>query len=268
VEEGYSERREVVWYAVLPLASLRVALAQQIALAGDVDANVTRAASVIADAAASGAHLVAFPELFLTGYELALLARTPHVWIEEEDTRLEPIRRVCAATGVTAILSAPMRTGSGAKVIGAPVIGPSGDVGVSFKQYLHDSETVLFSAGKPIAPFEVNGWRVAIALCFDASKPRHAECAARDGADLYVSCSLYDEAEVRRADLQHGARAMDNRIFSALVNYAGTTGGSRSCGMSGVWGPRGDLVARAIDARATVVVADLDAEALRPFRSA
>jgi predicted amidohydrolase len=253
---------------VLPPTSLRIALAQQIAIAGDVDANVTRAASVIADAAATGAHLVAFPEVFLAGYELALLARTPHAWIQEDDARLEPIRHACAATGVTAILSAAMRTSSGAKVIGAPVIGPSGDVGVSLKEYLHSSETTLFSAGKPMAPFEVNGWRVAVALCFDATKPDHAERAARAGADLYLSCALYDDTEVRRADLIHGARAMDNRIFSALANYAGTTGGFRSCGMSGVWGPRGDVVAHATDASPTIVVANLEPEALRPFRSA
>jgi predicted amidohydrolase len=141
-------------------------------------------------------------------------------------------------------------------------------VGVSLKEHLHDSETTLFSAGKPIAPFQVNGWRVAIALCFDASKPHHAARAAEEGADLYVSSSFYDESEARRADIHLGARAMDNRIFSALANYAGTTGGSRSCGMSGVWGPRGDLLACASDATATLVVANLDAEALRPFRSA
>jgi predicted amidohydrolase len=251
----------------MPSAPLRIALAQSLSVPGDVDANARRAAAIIADAAARGAHLVAFPELSLTGYEPALLAETPGAWLVEGDARLDPVRRACAASGVTAILGAPLRTRAGARTIAAPVVGPRGDVGVSTKEHVHGSEAALFTPGAALAPFDVNGWRIAVAICFDTAHPRHAERAAADGADVYVSSSLYWQGEERRCDLHLGARAMDNRIFTVLANHAGTTGGHRSCGMSGAWGPRGDVLARAPDADESLVIVDVDPAALLPFRT-
>jgi predicted amidohydrolase len=251
----------------MPQTPLRIALAQAVSVPGDVEANVRRAAAVVEEAAARGARLVAFPELFLTGYEPALLAETPAAWFEVADARLDPVRRACAAMELTAILGAPLRTKDGARKIAAPIVGPRGDVGVSLKEHVHGSEATLFTGGSPLAPFDVDGWRVAVAICFDGAHPRHAERAARDGADLYVSSALYWEGEERRCDLHLGARAMDNRIFSALANHAGTTGGYRSLGMSGAWGPRGEVLARAANADVALVLVDLEVTALDAFRA-
>jgi len=251
----------------MPAAPLRLALAQASPTPGDVDANARGAASTVAAAAARGTHLVVFPELFLTGYELRHLETTPSAWIEEGDARLDPVRRACAAAGVTAVLGAAHRTRGGDHVIAAPIIGPDGDVGLSLKQHVHSSEAALFRAGAPILPFEVHGWRVAVGICFDASRPSHAESAARDGADLYVASSLYWQGEERRSDLHLGARAMDNRIFTGLANYAGTTGGHVSCGLSGAWGPSGEVLARASGADEVLLVVELDPAELLRYRT-
>ena len=108
---------------------------------------------------------------------------------------------------------------------------------------------------------------MAIGICFDASRPSHAERAVQGGADLYVASSLYVlPGEERRMDLHLGARAMDNRIFGSVANYAGATGGGTSCGLSGVWGPDGAVVERAAGAGEKLVVATLDPAALRRYR--
>src|SRR5277367_3476967 len=98
----------------MPPAPLRIALAQLVAVPCDVEANVRRGAAAISEAAARGAHLVAFPELFLTGYDLPRLLETPGAWLRESDRRLEPIRRACAESGVTTILGAPLVTSADA----------------------------------------------------------------------------------------------------------------------------------------------------------
>jgi 5-aminopentanamidase len=251
-----------------PSAPLRIGLAQACPTPGDVTANARAAASIVGDAAGRGVRLVIFPELFLTGYELSLLATTPGAWIAStEDPRLDPIRDACESGGVTAILGAALATAEGARHIAAPILGPEGPVGISLKENpCGDEETTLFRAGAALAPFTVDGWGIAIGICFDVSRPAHAERAARSGADLYVASSFYWEGEERRSDLHLGARAMDNRIFSALANYAGRTGERASAGLSGAWAPTGDVIERAGGAETALVVVDLDPAALARYR--
>ena len=245
-----------------PQAPLRVALAQREALPGAPTVNIQRAVEAIRDAASAGARLIVFPELFLTGYVPELLARDRSLWFEETDTRFAPLRDACASSKMTAVLGAPLRVPGGC-AIAAPVFGSGGDVCISLKEYLHESEVAIFVPGLPAEPFDVDGWKVSVAICFDTAHPAHAERAARAGAHAYVSSSLYQPGEERRCDLHHGARAMDNGMFALLANYSDVCKGTRSCGVSGAWNPQGVPVMRAAGAVEALVVADLDPKKLR-----
>jgi 5-aminopentanamidase len=252
----------------VPSSPLRVALVQSSSVPGDVSANGLAAARAISTAAARGAELVVFPELSLTGYDLDLLASTPNAWLEDaNDGRLDSVRRACSGTGTTAVLGAPFRGRTGAHLIAAPIFGPDGGTRLSFKEHIHGSEAAVFRAGEAAAPFEVSGWRVAVGICFDAAHPRHAERAAQGGADVYAVSALYMHGEERRRDLHLAARAMDNRIFSVLSNYAGRTGIHVSCGMSGAWSPTGDVLAVVEGAGDAMLVVDLDPARLAPHRA-
>src|SRR5262245_61395480 len=88
---------------------LRLALAQTVCTPGDIPANAAAAARIVEQAADRGAHLVGFPELALVGYELALLAKRPDAWLTADDPRLDPVRRVCQARQITAVLGAALR---------------------------------------------------------------------------------------------------------------------------------------------------------------
>jgi 5-aminopentanamidase len=250
----------------MPVGLLRIALAQCSAIPGDVSINADAAARVVARAADQGAHLVVFPELSLTGYELTFIRRNPEAWLRAEDERLDPVRRVCTEARVTAVVGAPLRSIHDKPYIASIVVGPQERVFVSCKQHVHDSELEIFEPGEPAEPFEVAGWRVALAVCFDVARPRHAEAAAAHGADLYAVSALYIVGEERRADLHFGARAMDYRMFSCLANYAGITGGHVSSGGSGVWLPTGEPLVRSASSDQELVVADLDPGSLAPFR--
>lgn len=249
-----------------PAAPLTVAIAQMKAVPGDVAANVAVTVELIGHARAKGAALVVFPELSLTGYELDYLVAGPDGWFARDDARLDPIRAACAP-GVTAVVSAAVREPGADPVLAGLVIAPDGAVTVSAKQHLHGTESELFRAGTPAAPFTTQGWNVAVGICFDAAHPRHAEAAALAGADLYVVPAVYAVGEERRVDLHFGARAMDNRIFTALANHAGVTGRYQSIGGSGVWSPTGAVVYRTSDAAPALAVIALDPAELRQFRS-
>lgn len=246
---------------------MRIALAQQLPVPVDVAANARTSEVLIQRAAEGGAKLIAFPELWLTGYELDAIAADPRLWLTENDPRLDGIRRACTATSMTAILGAPWKTDAlDRPLLAALVVHPDGALGVTAKQHLHGQEREVFHAAPPAPPFLLDGWRVSIAICFDVANPPHAAAAAAAGADLYLGSALYTVGEERRSDLHFGARAMDHRMFSALANYAaGPSGGLVSCGLSGVWKPDGEVLCRA-SAEETVLFADLDRAALDAYR--
>jgi predicted amidohydrolase len=251
----------------VPKSSLCVALMQTSSIPGDVAANARAAERAIASAAERGARLVVFPELFLTGYELAFITERKSSWIESEnDPRLDPIRNACRASNVTAIVGAPFRDPEGHGYITAPIVGSDGSTRLWFKEHIHGSESALFRPGAQGTPFEVGDWRVAIGICFDTAHPRHAERARQSGADLYAVSALYFRGEVRRCDLHLGARAMDNRMFSVLANYEGRTGEYESCGLSGAWSPSGEVIARVQGTGEAMLVVDLDPDQLARFR--
>ena len=249
----------------MPELPLRLAIAQCLSTPGDVAANAAASARTVVAARERGAELVVFPELSLTGYDLPLLEATPAAWVTRDDARLDPVRRACADSGVTAVLGAPMRAGAENR-IAALIIDGGGAVHVSDKVHVHASEAHLFAPGEAAPPFELHGWKVAVAICFDAARPRHADEAAGRGAELYLVSALYVVGEERRVDLHLGARAMDHRMFAVLANHAGRPGGHVSIGGSGVWRPDGSVQVREPSADEALLVAELDPAAVNAYR--
>lgn len=250
---------------------MKLALAQYAPVPLDVEANLRTSEQRVADAAQLGARLVVFPELWLTGYELERIATTPACWLGPEDPRLDGMRRVCREHAVTAILGGPWRAAGdaadGKPRLAAIIVHADGRLEPSSKQHLHGREHDVFSAAPPAPAFDVAGWRVSIAICFDMSKPAHAMAAAAQHTDLYIGSALYTRGEERRCDLHFGARAMDHRMFSALANYAGATGAGASCGGSGVWRPNGETLCRAGDGETeALLMAELDHSELEAYR--
>ena len=236
---------------------LRVAAAQAVALPGDIERNVETAARLIGAAAADGAAVVVFPELFLCCYDLEAIARDPERCdVAEDDPRLDPLREACRAGSVTAVVGASIPA-AGHRRISALVVGEEGEnVARADKVHVDRSELSLFEPGEPAA-FETRGWRLAIGICRDGTFPEHARAAALAGADAYL-CPVSHE----RTSVVHPARAFENTMYVAVSNHVGPNAN----GHSAVYGPEGETLADAGDAEEALAVADLDPGRLADLR--
>lgn len=243
------------------LPDLTVALLQTESAPGDVEANVAAVVAATEAAHELGARLLVLPELSLTGYELDLLSDSG-LWLTVDDPRLVPLRTAVAETGVSVVLTAALVQPDGTRLLAAVACLPDGSVVTQGKQHLHGQERELFSPGSPATEtVDVDGWSVALAVCLDVAHPTHAAHARGLGADLYACSTLYTEGQERRIDVHGAARAMDNRMFSAIVNHVGATGAGFACGASGAWAPDGERIAEA-DGTTGLTLATLDAALL------
>jgi predicted amidohydrolase len=223
---------------------LIVGVAQTSAHPGDVRANARAAAASIPEAAAAGAKLLLFPELSLVGYDLDLFD-DPATWVTEDDPRLDVVRQAARDCAVTAVVGAAYRQADGTAWIASLAVRPDGEIHAQGKRNLHGRERDLFQPAGQGRLLDVDGWQVALAICYDAGVPGHAEDAARLGAEVYAGSVLYTLQETRRLDLHFAARAMDHRMFAVAANYAGTGPGWASCGGSGAWHPDGTRLTQA-----------------------
>ncbi|MET3721382.1 MULTISPECIES: carbon-nitrogen hydrolase family protein [unclassified Arthrobacter] len=245
--------------------ALTVSVVQYQALDGGIMPNVYEHVRMIEDAESHGARLVVFPEMSLTGYNLALLADDDG-WLRANDPRLGDLHEICRRTGITAVAGAGYREPDGTPRLACLAIHPDGTTEFGFKTHLHGPEKELFATGEHAVVLEVDGWRVALAISTDAAVPAHATGSALAGADVYAVSAVYTLAEERRLALHLGARAMDNRMFGILANLGGATPLGPSCGLSGFWGPDGFQLKQAAGTSAEVVTAVLQRSALRKVR--
>ena len=245
--------------------ALTVAAIQYEAVAGGIGANIPEHVRLIEDADSHGARLVIFPELSLTGYNLPLF-RNADEWLVPGDARLSAVREICRRTGVTAVVGAALRTADGTPRLVSLAVHPNGSEEAAFKTHLHGGEEALFTAGPGPAILTVDGWKIALAVCFDAAHPGHSGAAAEGGADVYAVSALYTQGEGHRLGLHLGARAMDNRMYTVLANLGGHTPLGPSCGLSGFWGPDGLVMKHAAGSGTEVVTAVLRRGPLDRYR--
>jgi predicted amidohydrolase len=259
-----------------PSAFLRVAAVQAASVPADVAANAEAAAGFVARADQAGADLVVFPELYLPAYHPPALNKEPtgcDVTVDAEghisDVRLDPLREMAQRHRINVLIGASVRSGGG-RYIATVLVDTMGSArDVYHKQHLcGEHERALFSAGDRGSTVIINGWRLGMGVCYDATFPEHARAAATAGCHAYVSGGAFLCGGEQRCDLYHAARALDNTFY---VVFSGAINGPKPwtfCGRSAVYDPQGRAIDRAPSDDSGFAVADLEAQQLAETRRA
>jgi predicted amidohydrolase len=244
--------------------SRSLAAAQTIPIRGDVAANIEQHLRLASVAAAERTHVLVFPELSLTGYELDL---AEELAFSEGDARLAPFVEVAAAASMIVIVGAPVRIGTQLH-IGAFIVAPDGTVDVHTKQYLGafsrevspdgvvpPAESTVFVVGSRSPLLRFHGNSAAIGVCAESLGKGHVEQAARRGAEIYLTAHFGIPLDV---DFRHqvlSGHAVRHAISVVFANYGGPTGGLAAGGRSAIWSETGALLAALEPSGAGVVFA-------------
>jgi predicted amidohydrolase len=215
---------------------LSIAVAQPPTFSHEVAINTLAHAATVR---AAGTRVVVFPELSLTGYEFAAPPLHP------DDPRLRPLVEACAETGSVALVGAPVAGDH----IGMLAVDGSGAAIVYRKVYLGGDEPLRFISGDKPAVFEIDGWRLGLAICKDTGVTQHAADTFALGIDAYVA-GITESAEEASVLAERARRVTaDHGVWVAFASFAGATGGGfdQTLGQSAIWAPDGALVAAAGD---------------------
>jgi predicted amidohydrolase len=236
--------------------TLTIAAAQSASIAGDVAQNVARHAQFGELAAKHDVKLLVFPELSLTGYELAI-ARS-HI-LRPDAPELEPLRRLARDAQMTMVAGAPLAGENGQLRIGALIFRPDGSLRTHTKEFLHGSEDEVFTSGPGGPLLQIEDASVGLAICADITHPEHAARARARGAHVYASGALISEKGYAGDTAFLSQYAREHGMAVLMANYSGTSGGWISAGKSVIFSEDGTVVAASTGAEEELIIASKQA---------
>ena len=257
------------------MLQLRLALAQVDPTVGALADNADLVARMAAEAAGAGAHVVAFPEMTLTGYPIEDLALRAS-FIEASRQGLVELARRLDADGLgelVVVVGHADRVEDAAPRLGVPKGSPRNAVGVlhrglvvlgQAKHHLPNygvfDEARYFVPGDTLNVVRVHGVDIALAVCEDLWQdgPSAASATAGAGLLLVVNGSPYERAKDDTRLELCARRAREGGCALAYVNLVGGQDELVFDGDSLVVDASGELIARAGQFSEQLLVVDLD----------
>ena len=249
---------------------LRVSLAQINSTVGDLDGNADKIIDQIREAESVGADLVAFPELALTGYppEDLVLRRG---FVEDNLATLDRVREATTGLHVAAIVGF---VDYAHDIFNAAGVLHDGELaGAYHKQYLPNygvfDEARYFRPGQGVQLFDIAGARVGVTICEDiwySSGPMQDQCLAGAEVVVNINGSPFHAGKSHQREQMLATRAADNAVLTLYCNLVGGQDHLIFDGGSTIYGPGGDLIARADLFTEQLLTVDLDVEEVRQTR--
>jgi NAD+ synthase len=226
----------------------RLSLAQANPTVGDLTANATLAKDIWHRAKAEKANMIAFPEMFLTGYQLQDLVQKP-AFIADFHRVLADLAETCAdgpAIGIGGPLS------NGGKPYNAYFILSEGKIQAQVLKHHLPNDSVFdeiryYSAGNPAGPVRVGPVRIGIAICEDAWHPDVCETLAETGAQILLvpNGSPYHRGKMDERQSHMVARVVETGLPLVYLNLVGGQDDQIFDGASFVLNPGGHLTHQA-----------------------
>lgn len=244
---------------------LHVTAVQFSAHRDDPAANLALGVRIVREAAAQGADLVLFPELWSTGYAMPI---RPDLALAVTGPWLEAFREVARelSVGVAVTLLARSPAGPTNTVV---VIGRDGQDVLRYDKVhrTFDSEGVL-AAGDRFVTGTFDDVVLGAMICFDREFPESARQLMLAGAEVVLVPNASTWNPVRAHQLE--ARAFENMVAVCMANYPGDGWGQSSAYSPIVFDPDGrfrDPLIALADAHEQLVPFRIDLDALRDWRS-
>jgi NAD+ synthase (glutamine-hydrolysing) len=257
---------------------LHIALAQINTYLGDPDANLEKHLSYIKQASDSGADLLVFPELSLTGYALQDLASAVAHQPTRDDRIFAPLLK--ASKKMDLVVGFVDEDARHRFYITSAYLSGGEVIHLHHKVYLPTyglfDEGRFFAWGDSIRAFDTRFGRVGIAICEDFWHASPPYLLWLDGADLLIFTSASPGRGISGDEKLESARWVEqiNRAYASLftnfvahANRVGFEDGLNFWGGSTVFDPNGKLLVQGPYFEESLVQTEMDLNQLHRTRA-
>ncbi|WP_018922869.1 carbon-nitrogen hydrolase family protein [Salsuginibacillus kocurii] len=238
-------------------SQLTVAAIQMKATPFTKETNLQKAEQLIEQAARQHASLIVLPELFSTGYAVAVQDQALSEPIPGPTTTR--LHTICQRFNIT-VAGGIIEQSSVAGVLynTTVVISPEGVTGKYRKTYLWGDEKNRFRAGTHTQPLlEAASLKLGTQICYEIGFPEPARALTTAGIDLLLVNAAFSQKRIYAWDIATRARALENGLFVIGSNQAGTDDFSAFGGQSRIVNPQGQVVVEAT-AEDQAIVTEID----------
>lgn len=260
------------------MENIRISTAQFENRSGDKKFNLSVIATLSKEAAAQGAHAVAFHECSITGYTFARhLSKQQMLDLSEripDGESIAELQRIARSNNIV-VLAGLFEKDEADNIYKAYVaVGPEGLLARHRK--IHPFINPYITPGDAYTIFEINGWTCGILICYDNNVVENVRATALLGADIifmphvtmctpsgrpgagFVDPELWANRESDPTSLRLEfdglkgrawlmkwlpARAYDNGIYAVFSNPIGMDDDQLKNGCSMILDPFGDIIA-------------------------
>ncbi len=233
-----------------------LSLAQMQVIYGKPQENLAQAIQFIAEAARCGSHLILFPELWSTGYDLerrqehsrtnqvilhqvAALAREHSIWI-----------------GGSYLLE---KNGQFYNTL--VLCSPQGGTNIRYEKihlFRLMGEARHLSAGNKLIQAAMPWGKTALAICYDLRFPEMFRLLALQGAVISLLVAQWPRQRITHWLTLLKARAIENQGFMVGVNTVNATGSETFGGCSAIVDPWGREITKGSGQKAELLTAEID----------
>jgi NAD+ synthase (glutamine-hydrolysing) len=257
---------------------LSIALAQLNTRLGNVEANLEKHLTMIQEARQSGADLVLFPELSLTGYVLQDLASAVAHQATADDPVFKPLLE--ASRGIDLVVGFVEEDRRNRFYIASAYLSAGDVIHIHHKVYLPTyglfDEGRFFAWGDSIKAFDTRFGRVGILICEDFWHASPPYLLWLDGADIFLFASASPGRGLSLEPQLESARWVEHinegyaSLFTAFVAHANRVGfedGLNFWGGSTLFDPNGELLAKGPYHTEALTLAEMDLNQLHRTRA-
>lgn len=249
----------------MPGSQLKLFLAQMNIRWENKPANRFTCARLVEQAVSKKVDLIIFPELTLTGFSVHNKSLAEQAGTSETVDffcQLAKENKIAIIFGV--IISAGQKQKNMAVAVNA-----KGKIMAEY-QKIHTfslaKENQNFSSGNKAGFFTLNGFKIALAICYDLRFPGLFEVlATKYRPDVFVIIANWPSARILHWRTLLAARSLDTQSYVIGVNRVGSGGGLQYSGFSSAHSPWGEKIIELQGACSATV--SIDKQKIKNIRS-